>query len=279
METEVMSRAEQQIDEQRNKIIDEAIAAFTETRNALQALEENNPQAALAALERASGKLNIILARDPSLALAPIDVDVSLYDVYNTVDAIRNAVLQAQDLLDVGEVQKARRLIRNLASEIVLSVTNLPLATYPDAIKAITPLIDQGKIDEAKVALETALNTTVVVDSIIPLPLLRADVLLLRAEKLAEKEGRSEEENNTLAQLLNQAREQLEFGEALGYGNREDYQKFYTEIEEIENKTKGGKAGKGWFGKIRDHLSNFTRSIFGDSSQQEAGSKAGRSAA
>jgi hypothetical protein len=279
METEVMSRAEQQIDEQRNKIIDEAIAAFAETRNALRALEDNNTQEALAALERASGKLNIILARDPNLALAPIDVEVSLYDVYNTVDAIRNAVLQAQDFLDVGEVQKARRLIRNLASEIVLSVTNLPLATYPDAIKAVTPLIDQGKIDEAKVALETALNTTVVIDSIIPLPLLRADMLLVRAEKLAEKEGRSEEENNTLARLLNQAREQLEFGETLGYGSKEDYQKFYTEIEEIENKTKGGKAGKGWFGTIRDHLSKFTRSIFGDTSQQDASSKAGRSAA
>ena len=279
METEVMSRAEQQIDEQRNKIIDEAIAAFTETRNALQALEDNNPQAALAALERASGKLNIILARDPSLALAPIDVDVSLYDVYNTVDAIRNAVLQAQDFLDVGEVQKARRLIRDLASEIVLSVTHLPLDTYPEAVKVITPLIDQGKIEEAKAALETLLNTTVVIDSIIPLPLLRADVLLSRAQQLAEKEGRSEEENNRLAELLNQAREQLEFGEALGYGSKEDYPKFYAELEEIENKTKGGKAGKGWFGTLRDHLSRFTRSIFSDTSKQDAGSKAGRSAA
>jgi hypothetical protein len=81
-----------------------------------------------------------------------------------------------------------------------------------------------------------------------------------------------------LRELLNEAREELEFGEALGYGSKEDYPKFYAEVEEIENKTKGGKAGKGWFSTIRDHLSRFTRSIFGDSSQQESG-KAGRSAA
>ena len=35
----------------------------------------------------------------------------------------------------------------------------IPLATYPAAIKAVAPLIDAGHMEEAKAALEAALNT------------------------------------------------------------------------------------------------------------------------
>jgi hypothetical protein len=37
-----------------------------------------------------------------------------------------------------------------LASETVISTANIPLATYPDAIKEAVRLIDQNKTEEAK---------------------------------------------------------------------------------------------------------------------------------
>ena len=67
-------------------------------------------------------------------------------------------------------MQQARALLSGLASESELQVTNLPLATYPAAIKAVAPLIDAGKKDEAKAALQLALNTLVVERFITPLP-------------------------------------------------------------------------------------------------------------
>lgn len=72
-------------------------------------------------------------------------------------------------------VQRARSLLEGLGSEIVFTVTNLPLATYPDAIKAIVPMIDEGRIKEAKVALGLALNTLVLTNHVVPLPILRLD--------------------------------------------------------------------------------------------------------
>jgi hypothetical protein len=95
------------------------------------------------------------------------------------------------------------------------------------------------------------------------LPILRADAKLARCEQLAQKEGRSEEDNKTLTKLLNEAREQLRFAEALGYGSKKDYKQFYSEVDDIESKTKGGKAGKGFFADMKEHLSVFSRSIFG----------------
>jgi hypothetical protein len=256
-------QAENAISQHRKKIIDEAVSALAETKNALRALDEKKTEEALGALERASGKLNIVFARDPKLALAPIDIGVTTHAVYATLDAIKKAKEQAEEYLEDGEVQKARVLIRDLASEIIISVVSLPLQTYPDAIKAVAPLIDRGKIDEAKAAIEAALSTLVVIDHIIPLPLVRADVKVAEAEALAQKEGRSEEDNKNLAKSLNEAREQLKLAEALGYGNKKDYKKFYAEIDEIEGKTEGGKSGKGLFAQVKEHLADFKRSIFG----------------
>jgi len=263
LENDVKSQTDEAIKHKRKEIIDEAVVALTETKNALKVLDEKKTKDALAALERASGKLNIVLAREPNLAFAPVEVEVIAHDVYTSLDEIKKVRKQAEEYLEDGQVQKARRLLRDLASEINISVTSLPLKTYPTVIAAATALIDQGKIEDAKLALEAALNTLVVSDHIISLPVLRADAKLTRAEALAQKEGRSEEDNKTLTRLLNEAREQLKFGEALGYGTKKDHKMLYAEIDQIENKTKGGKYGKGFFADVKQHLSELSRSIFG----------------
>ncbi len=263
LESEVRSQADESINQKRKEIIDEAVAAVTETKTALKALEEKKTKDALAALERATGKLNIVLAREPKLSLAPVEVEVIAHDIYTTVDAIKKARKQAEDYLEDGQVQKARMLLRDLASELNISVVSLPLKTYPAAIAAVTPLIDQGKIEDAKLALEAALNTLVITDHIIALPILRADMKLAKADALAQKEGRSEEDNKNLSKLLNEAREQLKFAEALGYGTKKDHKMLYSEIDSIESKTKGGKSGKGFFANVKEHLSELSRSIFG----------------
>lgn len=240
--------------EKRRKIMEEATVAIRETQNALKALDEKKTQDALAALERASGKLTIILARDPKLALAPSGVGAITYDVLTSIDAVKEVRDKAEDALDDGRVQEARRLIGNLASETVISTTNIPLATYPVAIKEAARLIDDGKTEEAKAVLQTALNTLVITDVIIPLPVVTAENLLKEAETLAEKAERKEEENKRLADLLKEARTELEFAQALGYGAKDDFKNLYEQLDQIEGKTEGGKSGKGFFDKIKGFL-------------------------
>ena len=127
---------------------------------------------------------------------------------------------------------------------------------------AVTPLIDQGKIAEAKEALQAALNTVVVTEHVLPLPLIRAEEKLTKAEELAQKEGRSEEDNQTLTKLVEGTREQLNLAEALGYGSKQDYKHFESEIEKIEEKTKEGRTAKGIFGTVRAYLSELKQTIF-----------------
>lgn len=244
--------------DKRQKILAEAGVALTETAKALKALDEDKPEDALASLETATGKLELILARDPGLALAPVDVEVVTYDLLASLDTVKAMIEEAEDYLEDGEVQKARPLVANLASEIQFRTTSIPLATYPDAIKAITPLIDEGKLDEAGAALQAALNTLVVsTDEVLPLPKLRAERLLKNAEALAENEERTLKDNETLTNLLTETRNQLKMAELLGYGTKESYKPMYEQLDQIEAKTVGGKGGKGWFDRIKEQLSEL----------------------
>lgn len=257
VQPQVDAKATEQAAETRKKITADAIAAVAETRNALKLLDEKKADEALAALERVTGKLELILARDPKLALAPVDVEVITFDLIAKPDTIKAVIKEAEDYLEDGEVQKARPLVANLASESQIHTTSIPLATYPGAIKAVAPLIDAGKVDEAKVALQAALNTLVVTTDVIPLPVLRAEILLRNAEALAENKERTDKDNKTLANQLAEVRNQLKMAELLGYGNKKAFKPMYEQIDQIEEKTADGKSGKGWFDKIKQQLSGL----------------------
>lgn len=258
VQAEVDEKAADKADEKRRKILADAGAAIDETQKALQALEDNDTEAALRALEAATGKLELILAREPALGLAPVDVKVVSYDLLASVDTIKAVIHDVENHLDDGEIQQARSLMTKLASEVVFQTTSIPLATYPDAIKAIIPLIDEGQIDEARAGLLAALNTLVVTtDDVIPLPVLRAEELLKNAEELAENEARTEQDNVKLAGLLESARTQLQLAELLGYGTKKSFRPMYEQLDMIDDKTAGGKSGRGWFDRIKQQVSEL----------------------
>tara|TARA_R110002167_G_scaffold8694_3_gene39798 strand:- start:23249 stop:24184 length:936 start_codon:yes stop_codon:yes gene_type:complete len=258
VQLQVDAKATDQAAEKRQKITAEAVAAVNETKKALTLLDEKKTDEALAALERATGKLELILVRDPALALAPVDVEVVTYDLLAGPDTVKAMIDDAENYLEDGEVQKVRPLVANLASEIVFRTTSIPLGSYPAAIKAITPLIDDGKLDEAKAGLQAALNTLVMTtDEVIPLPVLRAEKLLKNAEALAENEKRTVKDNETLAKQLAEARSQLKMAQVLGYGTKKSFKPLHQQLDQIEQKTTGGKGGKGWFDKIKQQVSDL----------------------
>ena len=98
-----------------------------------------------------------------------------------------------------GRYQVVRTLLRDFASETVVRVANLPMATYPDAIKEAARLIDAGEADEAAAVLRAALGTLVVTETVYPHPLIDAEVHLDAAKELAEMANRTEKENDQLA--------------------------------------------------------------------------------
>ncbi|HHG6496345.1 TPA: heat resistance protein YfdX2, partial [Klebsiella pneumoniae] len=224
VQPEVQKETDSQAADKRKQVLDEAVSALSLTKSALAALDGKDTARALATLAEVTGKLELIVAREPTLALAGVDVRTIVHDLFANTETIEAMTDEALDALKHGEVQQARHMLALLASEIVITVTSIPLASYPAAVKAVVPLIDQGKIEEAKAALQSALSTLVEERSVLPLPVLRAKLLLKRAEPLVEDGQRSEASNERLETLLNEARQQLEMAELLGYGKRKDFE-------------------------------------------------------
>jgi len=135
---EAQQQAEKQLDQ-------DAIAAIHETHNALKAIEENKIDEARSAIERATGKIDILLARNQAAALVPVRAEVVIIDA---APRDMNAIRKLKSTVDASVADEnypaARVLLQRLASEIRVRTYNLPLGTYPAALKTAARFLDQN---------------------------------------------------------------------------------------------------------------------------------------
>lgn len=237
---QIANDAAEELARRQDDIIAEAVDALDETERAVQALTDGDDAAALAALEAATGKLEVLLARSPELALAPVDATIEVVELMADTPTLRDITSAAEVLFIGGRYQVARTLLRDFASETVVGVASLPMATYPDAIKEAARLVDAGEVDEAAAVLRAALDTLVVIETVYPHPLIEAEVHLDVARELAESADRTDEQSVQLTAALEAARLALERAEAFGYGTNDDYRDLYDAIREIERETRDG---------------------------------------
>jgi len=243
------------VDERVKKITQEAVEAINLVAKVVELLDKKEKDKALEELANVLGNLEVLIARDPNLQLVPVDVRESVVDFPGTVDDIEAAKTEVVALIKAGEVQLARDIMLNLASELDIFVTALPIGTYPVVLKAIIPLIEQEKYEEAKKLLIEALETLVLEKIVIPLPILRAEQAIIRANELANGENPNKDE---LKELLAYAKEQLQLAEALGYGKVDiDYKDLYEEIEKLEKILEGEESTKDIFETLKEKLSGI----------------------
>jgi hypothetical protein len=255
----VEKNTQDQMAEKRQKISQEAMTAIRETQNALKSLDDGKTKEALSALERTTGKLELILVREPTLSLAPAEVWVTTQRTLAEVKQIAELRKQATHLLSDGRLQEARHLLQNLVSETVISVSNIPLVTYPYAIKEAVRFADQGKLDDAKRVLQTALNTLVITQTVVPIPVVQAEQTLKQAEALSAANDRTPDSNGQMKNLLKEARSDLELAQALGYGTKGDFKNLYEQLKDIEKSAQKGSATNTIFSKIKSSISDLLK--------------------
>ena len=139
VQSEVNKKTADATSEKQKQVLADAQTAISETEKALQALKDNKTKEALDALSVATGKLEIVIARNPKLVLAPVSTEVVTLDLLSNRDTVKAVLKQTKDYLSDCEIQKARPLLAGLASEIQIRTANIPLETYPAAIKGVTP--------------------------------------------------------------------------------------------------------------------------------------------
>lgn len=230
---------------QREALVKEAAVANDDMLQAIVSLEKGDKDAAYKALSDASGKLDVALARDPHLRQMPISVRVSSTDLESKPGDIVSVLKQARSQLSEGHVQAAKALLRPLTSEIRVTTEYLPMDTYPGQIKLASREIQEGHSREAAQRLADTLGTIGTDEKIIPLPPLKAEAAIEDAQALIQKD-KTGNRDQALA-LLAQARQQLEVGRLLGYG---DYKDINDEMDAVKSRITGGS----WDTKAFDRL-------------------------
>ncbi|MBE9228606.1 YfdX family protein [Phormidium sp. LEGE 05292] len=264
-------QSQQEIEQERQKATNEAqssldqdaIAAIEETRNAINALDQENTQDSIQALERATGKLDILLARYPELALVPVSTQITIIDLaprdFDLIEPIRD---EAKRAVNEEDFPTGRALLHNLVSEIRTSTVNLPLETYPDAMKEAARLLHQGRTDEARAVMQLALSTLVVTEQARPIPLINALTELAAAIALApqgqDQQNQDQQNRDQVLRLLEDARTQLKLARELGYARRDpEYKELDRAIRDIERQIRAKEKTESPFAKLREKFSSF----------------------
>ncbi len=248
------------INEQDKKVSNDAIEIINMIVGVIEQLKSKNKEESLKTIESVLGKLEVLIAKDPSKELIPVDVKEQVIDYPGTLEDIVFTREVVKELIDNEELQKAREIMTQLASELDIYVTALPVAAYPAALRAIVPLIEDEKFEEAIVLVAKVIDTLVLEKIVLPLPILRAEQTIIKASELTkDKEDANKDE---LKELLAYAKEQLVLAQALGYGKiEEDYTELLSQIEKIEQILNGDESTKDIFEELKEKLSFFMKSF------------------
>ena len=255
---------EKQRDEQRQQaqgtLNSDAIAAIDDTQKAIDAIASSDKDKAMSAIEAATGKINILLARNPATALLPVDVTVEVIDVAPLGDNdVKQLVAAAEAAVALHDFPAGRILLYHLTSELRVRTFNLPLATYPDALKQAARLLDEGKNSDASGTLQTALNTLVVIDHVTAIPLILAQAAVASAQNVQQSD------RATAQVLLTTASNQLKRCEELGYisSDSPDYKALNKEISDLQKQLKGTGDTASLFERLKADIAGLLKKLSG----------------
>ncbi len=236
-----------------NQLITEAIDAIRNTQDALIYLNGKETKKAKESLKKAIGDLTDVLNRPNPPYLLPVDLNIEAYQFVGDISTIKKAVLQAKILVEENKLPEAREILNNLRDEIVINTTNLPLATYPAALKLAIKYINEGKIKDAKDVLNMALSTLVQINTIIPIPLVKAQALITQASRIVHKDPKQ------ALKYLDEAKHQLTLAEALGYTSKSatTYKMLKKSIKHIENEIKAHHKTSTLFERLIEKIKEF----------------------
>ncbi len=255
--TIAMNNAKEAAKDSRTKLAKEAIESLKYAHNALVALDKKETKSATDNLEKALGKLDVIMAAKDAPKALPVDSVIRVYEYVGTSDSVKVAIKSAKELLNDYRVQEARDLLLPLKSEINVTVASLPLATYPDALKLAAKYTHDNKMDKAKAVLSTALSTFVETTTVIPVPLLNATDLV-EAARVAEST-----DTKRAQMYLEAAQEELKTAHYLGYVSHSSVS--YKVLDDLIDKTKHditAKEIKETFKELQAKLKDFSAKIF-----------------
>ena len=243
----------------------QAVKILQETQEVIALIAEKKNKEAEEKLAGVIGKLEILLAKHPEMALIPVNSTVEVRDVITDVKSVEEIMKQVREAIGKGYYQQAKWILNDLSSEMIVKTAYLPMATYPGAMKSAAKLMSENKNEEAVGVLIHALTTLVVKEDILPLPVLRAQEFIFEALRVMDNDKSFKENKDALSALLDAADYQLKLAEAMGYGKKDkEYKELASAIDDLKSLIEKGKEKKTRkaLNKLSDKLDAFKKRLF-----------------
>ena len=249
--------------QQNNQLVKEAINAIRNTQDALIYLNGKDKKNAINSLKKAIGDLAVVLNSPNPPYLLPVDINFEAYEFQGSLKDVANLVTKAKTLVIENKLPEAREVLNSLRDEIVVKTINLPLATYPSALKLAIKYINENKLKEAKDVLAMALSTLVEIKTIIPIPLVKAQNLIVQASKIVKKDPKE------AIKYLDEAKHQLQLGEVLGYTSKSSttYKMLKDKINKIEKEIRAKHNTDNLFERLIEKIKEFKNKAITHSSK------------
>jgi len=252
-----ISNAKEDARNHQTKLAAEAIESLKFAQQAVVALEHKDAKKATEDLEKALGKLEVILAAKDAPKLLPVNNLIRVQEFVGTAKDVDVILKKVKKMLDDGKVQEARALMIPLSSEIDITVVSLPLASYPDALKLAAQYVHDNKLEKAKEVLYIALSTFTEVTEIVPIPLLESADLINVALRIAK------EDKERALKYLDAASDALDVAEKLGYVSESatTYKMLHEKIKEVQKEIKGKNKAEKLFESLTEKLKEFKSKV------------------
>jgi len=260
IDASIIRDIEAEIIKQKIELTAEALSAIGQTQNLLFEIENGKLEDAIKLGKELIGDFEILFAKDPSLALLPVDVVYEKEEVVTDIKTVRAITKEVHKAIENGYYQEARHLLKDLKSEMIINTYLLPTATYPEAIKAATLLLEEKDTIGASIVLKEALSTIVIEQKIIPLPVLNAEQMIIEAASI---DAKSHENSKDVLNLLSNADYQLQLAQELGYGKKDkEYKALSEAIEILKQSVEDKKDSQSKFDELKQDIVKFKERLF-----------------
>ncbi len=258
----VQQKTLKEIEKQQALVVKEALAAVTQTNNAINFIHTEHVKKAEIAIKTALENTTTLLKENPGADLFPVDESVNVHDLVTTIPQVNKAIKAANKAMAKGNYQAAAGILNDLKSEMDIVTVNLPLSTFPGGLKQALILFGKSKTQQARQVLLNMMNSLVVNQVVIPLPVLRAQVMMAESGNLFKKK----KDKSRVMNLLENADYQLKLAQALGYGNFDkEYADISKDIANLKNSVKKGNASQDIFAKLMKKTENFKNRLIKES--------------
>ena len=262
IQKDVDAHVGQQVSQQRALIHHQAVHIVLKICEALQQLEIGDPAAAQQQLNGALEKLNELIEKHPTLQSVPVMVVNVVNDQLTNYDVIQHRKEEIDKQWQLGRIQQVRRLLKGYVSDISIKSLNMPVEVFVQGIQGINQLLTQNQVEKAKHVIEVLLESILVANYTIPLPLYRAELMITKAEGLTRQVSNNQKVDVAqLHLLLSNAKYQLKLAETLGYGTPKRYTMFYQAIDGIKSLVNANQQTTNLFSKLRFAIFNLKNRV------------------